>query len=339
MASIKQYRGKTWRAIVRRKGFPVESKTFPNKRDAQAWAASVEARMGVSAHDPLQLAQARITTVKNLFERYRDEVVPSMKGRNEPGVVKRLIRDAAFMTLLLDKVRPDDIRAWRDARVKDIAPASVHRELATISAVFTYAMKEWGVPLAANPCFAVTRFKNADKPRDKRWNDADIQTFLKACKWDETAVPKRGRDYVGWALLLAIETAMREGELCLPLVSDFYPAELRVHLRDTKNGSARDVPLSKKALAYFTHLCKDKRPEDKIFPLVANTLGEYVLDVRRACGLEHLKFHDTRHEAATRMSTKLANVLELSAQTGHKSLKSLKRYYNPTPADIAAKLG
>ena len=50
-------------------------------------------------------------------------------------------------------------------------------------------------------------------------------------------------------------------------------------------------------------------------------------------------FHDSRHEAATRLSAKLANVLELSAVTGHRSLKSLKRYYNPTPADIANKLG
>lgn len=35
----------------------------------------------------------------------------------------------------------------------------------------------------------------------------------------------------------------------------------------------------------------------------------------------------------------LVNVLELSAVTGHRSLKSLQRYYNPTPADIANKLG
>lgn len=338
MASIKQYRGKTWRAIVRRKGFPVESKTFQSKRDAELWAAGIEARMGVSSFDPLQLKQARVTTVKSLFERYRDEVVPSMKGRNEKGTVGRLIRDAAFMDLLLDRLRPDDIRDWRDARVKTVQPQSVHRELNTVSAVFTHAIKEWSAPLAANPCHAVSRFKNADKPRDKRWHDADVKKFLEQCKWSETATPKTGRDYVGWALVLAIETAMREGELCLPRVSDFYPDERRVHLVDTKNGQARDVPLSKKALGYFERLCKGKKPTDKIFPLVANTLGEYVLDVRRACGLEHLTFHDTRHEAATRMSKKLSNVLELSAQTGHKSLKSLKRYYNPTPADIGAKL-
>ena len=294
--------------------------------------------MGISEFDPLQQKQARVTIVLSLFERYRDEVVPTMKGRNESGTINRIIRDAAFMRVKLDKLRSDDIRDWRDARVKEVQPQSVHRELNTISAVFTHAMKEWSAPLASNPCHSVSRFGNADKPRDKRWSEADIATFLKACNWREDVAPVVGRDYVGWALILAIETAMRIGELCLPTVADFHPSERFVHLHDTKNGDSRNVPLSKLALRYFEHLCAGRKKDDKIFPLKANTLGEYVLDVRQACGLEHLVFHDSRHEAATRLSKKLSNVLELSAVTGHRSLKSLQRYYNPTPAELASKL-
>lgn len=338
MASIKQYRGKTWRAIVRRKGFPVESKTFESKRDAEAWAASVEARMGVSKFDELQLKQSRTTTVKSLFDRYIKEVAPNKKGRNEVGTLNRIVRDAKFMPLLLDRLRSDDIRDWRDERANEVAHASVHREMNTISAVFTHAIKEWGVPLEANPCHSVSRFKNADKRREKRWTQADIDAFLKAAGWAADKKPKVGRDYVGWALLLALETAMREGDICFPKVADFHEAERYLHLADTKNGDARNVPLSKKAIGYLKTLCEGKKPEDKIVPLVANTLCEYALDVRRKCGLEHLHFHDTRHTAATAMSKKLSNVLELSAQTGHRSLKSLQRYYHPTAADIASKL-
>lgn len=346
MASIKQYRGKTWRAIVRRKGFPVESKTFALKSDAEAWAAKIEARMGVSGYDALQLKMAKVTTVKSVFEQYRDEVAPHMKGRNEVNTVKRLIRDAKFMNLLLSRVGPQDIRDWRDERlagnkgkeVAAVSPQSVNREMNTISGVFTHAIKEWGVPLAENPCHLVSRPAGGDVRRNKRWAQADIDTFLKAAKWVEDQTPKTGRDYVGWALLLAIETAMREGELCALRAQDFYPDECRVHLRDSKNGDPRDVPLSKKAIRYFAQLCHGKKPGDKVFPIIANTLGQYTLEVRRKCGLEHLHFHDTRHEAATRMSKKLSNVLELSAQTGHRSLNSLKRYYNPTAAEIASRL-
>jgi len=339
MASITQYRGKTWRVIIRRKGFPPQSKTFERKGDAQAWAVAVEAKMGVSDFDPLQLKAAKTATVKSLFERYIAEVGVKMKGINEMSILRRLVRDADFMPLLLSKITPRDIRDWRDDRVTQIQPQSVHREMNTMSAVFSHAIKEWSAPLASNPCHSVSRFKNADKARNQRWSPTDTATFLTAAGWREDKPLASGRDYVGWALLLAIETAMRIGELCLPTVADFHRQEKYVFLSNTKNGDSRNVPLSTTAISYLEILCKDKKSTDKIFPVKANTLGEYVLDVRRACGLEHLVFHDTRHEAATRLSAKLSNVLELSAVTGHRSLKSLQRYYHPIPADIAGKLG
>ena len=339
MASIKQYRGKKWRAIVRRVGFSPQSKTFDFKKDAELWAATVEARLGVSEHDPLQMKQARVTTVRSLFERYRDEVGVNMKGRNEVGTLNRLIRDAVFMGMRLDKLSPRHIRDWRDDRAKEVQAQSVQRELNTISGVFTHAIKEWSAPLNENPCHLVSGMRGSDKHRDKRWSEADTVKFLKAAGWSDTLVPKVGRDYVGWALLLAIETAMRVGELCTVTVADFHPAEKYVHLEDTKNGDKRDVPLSVAAIKYFTHLCYGRKPEDKIIGVNANTMNEYVLEVRKACGLEHLRFHDARHTAATALSKKLSNVLELSAVTGHRSLKSLKRYYHPTPADLASKLG
>lgn len=50
-------------------------------------------------------------------------------------------------------------------------------------------------------------------------------------------------------------------------------------------------------------------------------------------------FHDTRHEAASRLAEELSNVLELSAVTGHRDLRMLKRYYHPRAEDLARKLG
>ncbi|WP_338030799.1 tyrosine-type recombinase/integrase [Entomobacter blattae] len=41
-------------------------------------------------------------------------------------------------------------------------------------------------------------------------------------------------------------------------------------------------------------------------------------------GLKDLRFHDSRREAATELSKRLSNVLELAAVTGHKSLKILQ---------------
>ena len=337
MAAPKQYRGTTWRAIVRRAGHRTVSKTHNTKREAEIWQANEEAKIGLVKGGANRVKRDKALTI-SLFQRYLEEEIPKKRGYNASTIHLRLMRDCPFMQVPMDQLTPEMIRDWRDLRVKEVAPASVNRELNSISGVFTHAIKEWSAPLAFNPCGKVTWFKNADKPRIKRWPEVSIKKLLKSLDWNETNVPVVGRDYVGWAFLLAIETAMREGELCVMTVENFHPKQKYVYLPITKNSTERYVPLSPSALKYIQHLCKGKQPEDKIFPMVANTLCQYFKEATVAAGIEGLTFHDTRHEAATRLSKKLVNVLELAAVTGHRSLKSLQRYYNPTPLELAAKL-
>jgi integrase len=60
--------------------------------------------------------------------------------------------------------------------------------------------------------------------------------------------------------------------------------------------------------------------------------------IKRA-GLGDVRFHDLRHTATTVIASKLPNVIELAAVTGHKSLAMLKRYYHPKAVELARKLG
>ena len=207
-----------------------------------------------------------------------------------------------------------------------------------ISGVFTHAIKEWGIPLRENPVHLVKRPAGTGRHRNRRWSEDDLAKVLDAAGWKQEHRPTVGREYVGWAVLIAIETAMRLGELCSLRVRDFDPAGRYVTLHDTKNGDARAVPLSKKAVELFTVLVEGRGKGEQIFGVSAASLGVYFREVRKKAGVVDLRFHDTRHEAATRLSKKLPNVLELSAVTGHRSLQSLKRYYNPTPTELAAKL-
>ena len=57
----------------------------------------------------------------------------------------------------------------------------------------------------------------------------------------------------------------------------------------------------------------------------------------RQTNIQNLRFHDTRHEAVTRLSKKL-NVLELAKMIGHRDLKSLQIYYNATATELSAML-
>jgi len=59
----------------------------------------------------------------------------------------------------------------------------------------------------------------------------------------------------------------------------------------------------------------------------------------RRAGIEDLRFHDLRHEAATRLFEKGLNIMEVASITGHKDLRMLRRYTHLKAEDLARKLG
>ncbi|RMG23913.1 MAG: site-specific integrase, partial [Methanobacteriota archaeon] len=140
-------------------------------------------------------------------------------------------------------------------------------------------------------------------------------------------------------ILIAIETAMRRGEIAS---MEWRYVDLRrrvVHLPDTKNGESRDVPLSTRAVEVLQARSKVRNLKDsRVFPLRSDAIGLAFRRICRRAGIEGLRFHDLRHEATTRMAERL-HPLELARVTGHRDTKMLLRYYNPRAEDLARKLG
>lgn len=56
-------------------------------------------------------------------------------------------------------------------------------------------------------------------------------------------------------------------------------------------------------------------------------------------GIENLRWHDLRHEAASRLFEKGLHPFEVASITGHKSMQMLKRYTHLKPENLVAKLG
>lgn len=338
MATITQY-GKEWRAIVRRVGYKARSKILPTKKQAEAWARSVEKEIDTGQYrDP---AAGMKLTVQEIFERFQTEVAPTRKGaRWEISRISQIIGAADFTARRLDQLTPEDITVWRNERLTQVSASSVKREMNLISGIFKHAMLEWRVGLSFNPMHLVSRPKNADRERSRRWRQTEIDAVLAAAEWREDVKPRIGRDMVGWALLIAIETAMRPSELCAVKVKDFYPEDLCVRLFDSKNDDGRDVPLSTKALRWLRFITEGRKPDELIFKVKWESLGVYYRAVRKKAGLEDadIRFRDTRREGTTRLAKKFSNALELSAVTGHRSLQSLKPYYKPTAAELAARM-
>jgi integrase len=137
------------------------------------------------------------------------------------------------------------------------------------------------------------------------------------------------------AVVLAIETGMRKGEL-LALCWKTVDLERRIaHLSMTKNGTSRNVPLSPRALETLRALPQDT---ERVLPTTHNALKLAWNRARTRAGMRDLRFHDLRHEATSRLFEKRLNPMEVASITGHRTLQMLSRYTHLQAEDLATKL-
>lgn len=336
-----QKRGHAWRAIVRKKE-TTTSKTFDSKTQAIDWATAVEAK--IAAGDQIYMARQHAAdegpqgrTVADLFKKYGDEVSPTKRGgRWEQLRLQKLARDYdTFQKLAVNYTGPD-LAEWRDLRLTEVSPASVRREINTISAVFTRAIREWRLGLPANPCSLISK-PPKPRARTQRVPDDARKAIVKWLGWDETSTPQTPHQWAAATFCFALATAMRRGEIVSLQWKNVFEAERYAHLDKTKNGDERNVPLSSVALALLKAIGRGE-PNEKVFKITAANVTLLTHKAREKTGLLHIRFHDTRRESTTRFSTKLGNVLELAAITGHRDLRTLRVYYAPKPSYLADKL-
>jgi len=341
MATIVRTPSNTWKAVVRRRGWPTTSKTFRIKRDAEDWARGVEDEMRRGVHVPR--ARAERTTVGDALRRYLDEVTPTKKPSTQAAerkkaklVIERLGQYG------LAQLSPERIAEYRDERLAEgKSPNTVRLEMALLGHLYTIAIREWGLGLIYNPVANVRR-PSPGQGRDRRLSWSEIRRMLKAC--DAHSNPM-----LGWIVRIALTTAMRQGEI-LSLTLDQVDLQRRiVRLSDTKNGSARTVPLSRRAVAVFREaLNNPARPRDSDLIFCGEPGRDGVrrsyqthkvwADALKRAGITNLRFHDLRHEAVSRLVERGLTDQEVAAISGHKSMQMLRRYTHLRAEDLVDRL-
>lgn len=336
MATISKRGDYQWQVKVRRKGYPDQSRTFDSKAEADKWARSVEAELDKGLY--IDRNEAEKNTLWSVLERYRRDVSPLKRsGKLEASRIETIQREK-FTQTKMAALSASHLATWRDARLKDVSGSTFNRELNIISAAINTARKEWGIH-CENPV-ALLRRPPENKGRDRRLEgdeETRLLAELDAGKREAGKFAGMQNTWIKPLVLFAIETAMRRGEL-LSLRWEFVDTERRfVHLPLTKNGEARNVPLSTTAVKLLETL--PRSIDGRVFPTTEDGLKKAFSRACERAGIANLHFHDLRHEATSRLAEKLPNVIELAAVTGHKDLKMLKRYYHPRVEDLARKLG
>ena len=317
--------GKKWRAEARVKGLR-KSSMHCTKMAAMMWLEETKKDLKAEIE-----GESPHLTVRHAFERYRDTISPTKKGAHWETVrLNKLIR-YPLAGILLKDLLPKHIAEWRDQRLTEVSGSSVNRELNLISHCFKIAKTEWHW-LKEIPTTDVRRPKES-KARERRISDDEIDTITFVLGYDEDKPVELKSQEVAVAFLLAIETAMRMGEICSLRREDIQGNV--AHLSDTKNGFSRRVPLSNRAIELINKI--GHNDTGNLFRINASQCSALFRKYRAKTDIEDLCFHDTRHEAITRLASKL-KVLDLARMTGHRDINMLQIYYNERPEDIASKL-
>jgi len=315
---------KSWQSIVRIKGTRPLSKTFSTKKDAIRWANQLETEIAQGVFT--DVAQAELLTFASILERYRIEIVPQKRGQRQfLTQIRTMLSSHSLKGLTLLNVTPSTIGQHRDARLSSGAsPSTVRKDLSFLHKLFEVVRKDWHINLPkGNPVALVSRPKDLKSTaRTRRLEDGELERLLAAL--NETSLVQN-------FVLFAIETAMRRSEITNIRPEDINFETRTLHIPKTKTGVPRTIPLSTKALSILQDIGQ--------FDIRPSSVSQAFLRSCTRAGIEDLRLHDLRHEAASRLFEKGLTPMQVASITGHQDMKMLQRYTHVRAEDLVLLIG
>lgn len=204
------------------------------------------------------------------------------------------------------------------------AIATVNRELALLRRMFRVAQREgWIVnnPFSmGEPLVSIAD----EKKRERILTRKEEKCLLDAC--DDSQ-----RVHLRPILICALDTGMRQGEIFSLRWRDvdLKKGDILVAAFNTKTMRARRISVTMRLARELETLAAKapKRLNDRVFGISDNVKRSFDA-VRRAAGIEDLRFHDLRHTAATRLVGAHIPLSEVGRVLGHTQANTTYRYVN-----------
>ncbi len=266
MAVVTQRESGVWQAKVRRKGWPSQSKTFPRKGDAEAWARAVEREMDVGAF--INRDDAERTTFREAADRYVREVLPGKRAQVQPRYMLARLCER-FGKYSLASITAAMLASYRDERLKAVSNQTVVHELGLITRVLKACQLDWGIALPQGIATQQIRKPKVSNGRERRLEVGEESLLLNTLR-------AKKEPWAHAAVVLAIETAARQSEL-ISLTWEDVDLKRRVARLRGKNGGItksgddfRDVPLSSRAIQVLNDLPRSL--SGQVLPVSQNAL-------------------------------------------------------------------
>jgi integrase len=332
MASIIKI-GVKWRAQVRRKGHPTQTKTFSTKTLAQQWAKALEGDVEQMAAG--QIPRGPEWTVGKVVEKYEAEIAKSKKpGRNKADVLKTL--RTKLENVQLADLTPDRIVQYirEERRVSGVTAAIDLTYLKSVLKVCRSLLK------------APVRPTVVDDARDtlnhlgllSRSNERDRRPTQKEIEQIRAWVAERSETLTVDHIDFILDSCFRPpSEIVNLRWEDLNEDDRTILIRDRKDprkkiGNNQIVPLLGRCMEIIQ---RQPKTGPLIFPVNGASWSSLFPRACRAHKIKDLRLYDLRHEAISRLvATNKYSLLEMMLITGHKDPKQLARYTQLRARDL-----
>jgi integrase len=340
MASVEERGPFQFRAKVRRNGQAI-SKTFETRAEATAWARVNEGK--VTGDEYVDRSAVQGTSLAEACTWFLEHIAPMGKdGKRRPEtnyIVNQIThagfwKDSEFGVWSIVSVKPWDLIEWVAEAIEDRSAQTLVHRLNTLSQIY----KKFSLAHKTEISNPVT---DGVRPGLERGRNRRLNARLDEDGKDEeerllAAAKKCTRAWLAPALTIAIETAIRRGELAALAWSDVWLDARHPHidLPTSKNGNQRRIPLSDAAQMAFRDLEAQAKGKEQFHPgrrvIGAETgwaLGAAWRSAIKPEEFPDLRWHDLRHEAISRFFelTDLRDA-EIMAISGHLRPEMLARY-------------
>ncbi|MGH1371173.1 MAG: tyrosine-type recombinase/integrase [Cellvibrionaceae bacterium] len=304
-----------------------ESETFDRKSIAQAWAKRRESEL----ERPGVLERLRHVGVSlsQVLEWYRDDFDGRSKfGRSKLSTINFLIGHPSFERLdALNLTSGQLVEHVRERRAEGAGPSTVNNDLIWLRNAFRAVRIGRDIPLDVQPiddagflCRSEGLIAKA-RERDRRPTLAELDSLL-----EYFSHRKKGDIPMVDIVLFAIFSSRRQDEICRIRWEDLDEGKRRVLVRDMKHPKKLIdtwVFLPDRAWSILQRQALDG---ELIFPYNGKSVSSAFTRACKLLGIEDLRFHDLRHEAASHMFELGWDIPKVAGVTGHRSWSSLQRY-------------
>lgn len=263
---------------------------------------------------------------ENQFLPWSKEHKRSTNDKYHVATIKAWFGDRRF-----DEVSPMLIEKFKRERRSGLTrykrqrcPASVNRELACLSRIFTLAVRD-GLT-SSNPCAQVQKLTE-DNKRFRYLSVEEEEALL------EQFIGRRA--HIRAVVILALHCGLRRGEILSLQKSSVDFMRNLIHVRQTKNGKDRYVPMNPVSRTELLTLYE--RASTEFLFLSPKKTGTFQKDLktafaaaRKSADLDDFRFHDLRHTFGTRLADSGADPFTIMELMGHSDLRMTARYTHAT---------